>query len=174
VSRQRVRGPVAAHSVSESHRQPQRPEVRQSITEVAWEVVPILKPNASEGADYRRAHRGLPGRCACSLRAEASRVVDGELAWEGTEDSLAASAVSGRVLRAGPRWRRGLSQPLAAALGSDEPLCATPPASMTSVNCVRDSSRMFGPSDRIAGEKLNPPNDRKVCSPRFIGKPPLR
>jgi hypothetical protein len=42
-----------------------------------------------------------------------------------SEDRLAASAVSGQVPPAGPQWLRGLSQPLAAPLGYDKPLCAS-------------------------------------------------
>ena len=48
-----------------------------------------------------------------------------EAEHEGTEDQLAASAVSGQVPPAGPQWLRGLSQPMAAALGYDKPLCAS-------------------------------------------------
>jgi hypothetical protein len=36
-----------------------------------------------------------------------------------------ASAVTGQVPPAGPQWQRGLSQPRAAALGYDKPLCAS-------------------------------------------------
>jgi hypothetical protein len=44
---------------------------------------------------------------------------------ESAEDKLAASAVSGQVPPAGPQWLRGLSQPRAAPLGYDKPLCAS-------------------------------------------------
>jgi Putative transposase/Transposase zinc-binding domain len=50
---------------------------------------------------------------------------DTETDHESPEDNLAASAVSGQVPPAGPQWRRGLSQPTAASLGYEKPLCAS-------------------------------------------------
>jgi hypothetical protein len=50
---------------------------------------------------------------------------DPDAKHEGAEDKLAASAVTGQVPPAGPQWLRGLSQPRAAPLGYDKPLCAS-------------------------------------------------
>jgi hypothetical protein len=50
---------------------------------------------------------------------------DPEAEHEGTEDNLAASAVSGQVPPAVPQWLRSLSRPMAAPLGYDKPLYAS-------------------------------------------------
>ncbi len=60
------------------------------------------------------------------LEGSSDGVANGHEAGAGEpEDLLAASAVSGQVPPAGPKWLRGLMPPDPQALSYDKPLCAT-------------------------------------------------
>jgi hypothetical protein len=78
--------------------------------ELAWKDLGRLETRGVGEVPERVVHRIDKHLCRHGLLAS----TDPDAEHEGTEDSLAASAVSGQVPPAGPQWLRGLSQPMAA------------------------------------------------------------